>query len=97
MRKQFIKIAQKYQPKNKLADAIIKELSHFNQVLVNDGKTATRLIDSAFMQVCKNYLERGGAAQLPDYKTYTDDNMTSIHVPNVIILYIYEVKEELNP
>lgn len=93
-KKNFVKVAQTYAPMNKLASAIIDELKHFNQTLFESQEAATKAIWKAFEQTSRAYMITGGKAQLPDYREYDLGGGVGIHVGNIIILHVWEVKAE---
>lgn len=91
-KKHFVKVAQTYAVKNKLAFMIIKALEPYNQTLFESKGAATKALWKSFEEASKAYLVSGGIAQLPDYRTYNLDDGVGIHVEGIIILHIWEVQ-----
>lgn len=93
--KHFIKVAQTYSPKNKLAEVIIKNLSILDGTLVDSKETAIRTIDTPFNSTLTTYLKAGGRAMLPNYKRYDINSGFGISIEDVIIINVFQVKQEL--
>lgn len=95
MKKHFIKVAQTYSPKNKLAEVIIKNLSILDGTLAPSKEAAIKAIDKPFMETVGTYIKMGGRAALPNLSKYDIKDGVGISIEDTIIINVFEVKQEL--
>lgn len=91
----FLRIAQSYSPKNKLAAEIQSAIEPLDRTLFPNEASIKRLISLRFLNACQEYLEGGGKARLPDYKEYETSNGFGIHISDCMIFHADAVADEL--
>ncbi len=91
MAKGFIKVAQVYSCNNKLQEAISKELNKLDCDLHTSVSVAKTALKLAFQKALNSYQGRAKRPELKINKQYKD---LHCHVEDVIILNIYEVKND---
>lgn len=94
-KRHFIRIAQAYSAKNKLATEIQKTLVPLGNTIFPTKEAAIRKINKRFMATCQEYLKSGGKAQLPDYKEYDTLDGFGVQISDCIIIHSSAVKEEI--